>query len=280
MWDLAGYNHLGMPKGPKTLLHYQAACDSAEIHVRVTTADQLRRITTNLFFDKRLHGQRGRCLLRDIIELGLNKGDRLEPSIEVIEVLSIDAMSPPFDLVFWRTANETITKHRNPLFNSSIGCSPGLTLGIGWLHATSLGVLQFFVMHLLHELLHLNVFGFSGTSAVVFDLGVRRLKSELWAWYSGEEKAGRKHNRLTTLVGTMLGSYNDQCFKVHGAESNGLFYFCFYLLDRFGDVLGGDRPVYFQAAAALRKVLVLIKEHPRQFTAPVVEDTFVRNARA
>ena len=80
----------------------------------------------------------------------LNKGDRLEPSLCVMDVASIDARTPPLDLVFWRTTNETITKHRNPIFDDAIATSPAETLGIDWLHSISLGVLQFYVMHLLH----------------------------------------------------------------------------------------------------------------------------------
>lgn len=230
LWDLIGFSHLDMPKTSKTLLHYKAACDVCEILAHVRTHAQLRTITASLFFDKRLHGQRGRCLSRDLPQFMLSKGDRLEPSKSVMDVAAIDALTPPLDLVFWRSANETLTKHRNPIFDDAMATNPAETLGIDWLHAISLGVLQFYVMHLLHELLRGNAFGISGTAAVNFEMGVRRLKSELWAWYSSEEKAGRKHNRLNSLVSSMLGSYNDQCFKVHGAEANGFFFFrlCFW----------------------------------------------------
>ena len=56
LWDLEGFSHLDMPKASKTLLHYKAACNSCEILVHVRTVAQLRKITSNLFFDKCLHG--------------------------------------------------------------------------------------------------------------------------------------------------------------------------------------------------------------------------------
>jgi len=186
--------------------------------------------------------------------------------------MSIDAMEPPVDLTFWRMSNETITRHRNPLFSAMIGTSVHKTLGIDWLHALSLGVINFIVMFIFHEALHRNIFKIANApTAVIFELGVRRLLVELNSWYDDEQTAGRAHNKLTTLVPGMLGSYGDQCLKVHGAECNGLLSFCIHLLRKYRDAFGPEHRDILRAAETVSLAADLIRKHRHTFDL-VAED--------
>lgn len=272
LWDTTGYSRHGMPSGAKHFGHYLAACQACEFLVQVRDQAALDRIKAALFFDRRPGGNRGRCLCQDLPEFGLVKGDRLEPTLAVMDPASIDSRPPPFELLFWRVSAESITKHRNPLFNRYTGVTPERCLAIDWLHALSLGVVGFFVQHVFHELLHRNAFQVNGPASVQYEMGIRRLKAEVCVWYTAESRAGRHHNRLNMLTLGMLGSYTEQCFKLHGAETNGLLHFCFPLLARFGATLGDQLPLYERAAGGLRRILELIKANPRKFSTNIVEE--------
>ena len=110
-----------------------------------------------------------------------------------------------------------------------------------------------------------------GPATVVYEMGVRRLKAELWNWYSAEEKHNRFHTRLTALVPSMLGTYAEQAFKIHGVETNGLLFFCFRLFDKFGHSLGKQLPVFRRAASALRTIVEHIRNKERLWPASLRE---------
>ena len=93
----------------------------------------------------------GRCLLKDGFEpLGLEKGDRLEPHAGMINYSQFDELQLDFpaggtDVLFWRRRNETMVRHRNPIFNTAIGVVTKL-LSIDALHTLNLGVYQNYCM--------------------------------------------------------------------------------------------------------------------------------------
>jgi hypothetical protein len=89
-------------------------------------------------YDKRRDGGQGRALRGPVRALGLLENDRLEPSPLLSNVAKFEGLTPPFEVMFWRSANETIAKHRNPLFSV-----PGVTISsfaIDALHTLHLGV--------------------------------------------------------------------------------------------------------------------------------------------
>eukprot|EP00969_Alexandrium_andersonii_P246987 10915701-Alexandrium_andersonii.AAC.1 len=87
---------------------------------------------------------------RDMLDLGLRKGDRLEPNDDLPDIglyESLDAF--PRTVLFWRPSRETKVRHRNPLFDGPthadvLGISV-LSLAIDTLHTLNLGVYQEFV---------------------------------------------------------------------------------------------------------------------------------------
>ena len=63
-------------------------------------------------------------MLKDIVSLGLEKGDRMEPFESLRDVSLLEsAQRFPLRLVFWRMARETRTRHSNPLLLGARGVS-------------------------------------------------------------------------------------------------------------------------------------------------------------
>ena len=91
----------------------------------------------------------------DIPELRLFKHDRVEPSVHVPDVSKleeiVDAATFPTDglrVTFWRRDAESRTKHRNPIFDPSIGIVLDIVIP-GELHMLNLGPLKVFCFQLV-----------------------------------------------------------------------------------------------------------------------------------
>ena len=118
---LTGLSPLGLPYHVNTDDDYHAACEKCEIKV-IITAERQNLIRPLLFYDKRKQGACGRALRRAVPSLGLQAGDRLEPSHELPDVGAFGMLVLlPLVVTFWRASQETICKHRNPLVDSQLG---------------------------------------------------------------------------------------------------------------------------------------------------------------
>ena len=80
---------------PKTHEQYERECDACEKHVRILDASTQQMVERELFYDRRKSGGHGRCLKRNIACLDLKAGDRLEPSIELMDVGQFEKLTPP-----------------------------------------------------------------------------------------------------------------------------------------------------------------------------------------
>ena len=79
-----------------------------------------------LRYAKRKQGDRGRVLIRDAPALALQAGDRLEPGPTLRDVgpfeQLFDGDQPgPVCITFWRRGDETLARHKNPVFNKETG---------------------------------------------------------------------------------------------------------------------------------------------------------------
>jgi len=74
-----------------------------------------------------------------MLVLGLQPLDRIEPSSSVSDVGDLDTLSVfPVEVTFWRPANETLARHRCPLFDPNLGFEPCVCLTFDLLHALNL----------------------------------------------------------------------------------------------------------------------------------------------
>ena len=240
-WDaFQGLNAFGCPWRSKSLEDYEAACGLCEQH-RTITEDVFPALRGNMFFDKRVQGDRGRCLGTDFAPLRLLKGDRLEPSYRLSTTHDFDSKPRPFDVTFWRTSVEGPVRHRNPLFSKETHLGPE-NMVIDWLHCLSLGVFQYFINWVLHSIVEENSLRVPGTTMAERMQGsVVVVRSMVFEWYSSETRAGRNPTRIQDLTVGMLGT-KDECISLHGSETNDFLIFCVdVLLQRCTTVPGhGD----------------------------------------
>ena len=126
---------------------YHVACTRCEIIVEINEETKTL-ITNRLRYDKRRVGNRGRCLTAPVLALGLLLGDRLEPSAALPDVGDFDALAVPATVTFWRCGEESLARHRNPIFGGPAGISPARNLTIDVLHCLHLGVMNFRLNHI------------------------------------------------------------------------------------------------------------------------------------
>ena len=141
---------------------------------------------------RRKKGIGGRVLSRDISELGLLAGDRLEPSPDLPNVFNFEELDPSslVSVVFWPSSGDPQVKHRNLLFDAAIGVTP-LSLLVDILHALLLGVLKNFAAELIWELVLSGLWiNRSGRQVHEFaDIAVTMVGSDLSTWFWNWHKA-------------------------------------------------------------------------------------------
>ena len=90
-----------MDGGPWTLYdEAQRQEDVERSTLKVVIEDMPTRalVLKGLRFNKSLVG---RGLICDVPSLGLRKGNRLEPSLELMDTFTFEAQTPPFEATFW-----------------------------------------------------------------------------------------------------------------------------------------------------------------------------------
>ena len=239
---------------------YIQACNLCEQKVTINGDDHRAR-KASLFADKRKKGSRGRSLRNDIPHLHLKAGDRLEPGGQVPDVYAFDVASQfPLQAVLRRPSLQTITYHRNPLFNI-----PGVSLEmlmIDSLHAVHLGVANVYCMHVLWELLDANMFSVEGPEEVRLSISVSRLKGELFDYYASLPPHVRK---CITGVGDfqvgMLGSRTSRTLSTKGMETKGLVPWCCRLLVRYGHHIPNKKELLLDAGTHLVKWFDIVQNY-------------------
>ena len=99
--EYRGLSPLSVPWPTASMESYTEACRACE-QVRMLSKAQHARVLAALDYDKRRADARGRALLRDIPEVYLAKGDRLEPSRRLPDVGLFEQLSSfPAEVVFW-----------------------------------------------------------------------------------------------------------------------------------------------------------------------------------
>lgn len=126
----------------------------------------------------------GRGLVRDVVELGLLKGDRLEPGLDVADVAHFELTALPFRCVFWRMQPADRLLHASLLWTI-----PGVSMksiAVDLLHSWHLGGLSDYIGAALWCVVQSGVLTRQFANLPAPDahkLGLMRLKSELWLYY-------------------------------------------------------------------------------------------------
>ena len=129
---------------------YEASCARCEIIVNLNQRTKAL-VFAHLRYDKRSTGSRGRCLTGPAPTLGLLAGDRLEPCFALPNVGALETLAVPTTVTLWRCSEETIARHRNPLFGGIANICPTRKLTIDVLHCLHLGVVKVWCAHAIWQ---------------------------------------------------------------------------------------------------------------------------------
>jgi hypothetical protein len=245
---------------------YFDACRRCEILVRLLEPAHIELIMRYLRYDKRKDGARGRALTHDVLVNGteLKLNDRLEPSETLPDIGAVEHIEDfPCTIIFWRAAQETMTRHRNPIFDREIGVTPARTLTIDVLHAFFLGLLNVWARISIWKLILSGAYGSLGTSYENTRAAVLILRDCLMTFYRRYhvEHASETLTRVADLTEKMLGTSSDQKLKTKGAETWGVALFLIEELDKRRALLGADGDRLFQAGSMLETIVRSWKSH-------------------
>jgi hypothetical protein len=256
---------------------YESACSRCERHVVIGTAAVRDHVASLLFYDKRTAGSRGRALRSDVPGLSLLAGDRLEPSVGCPDVAAFERLPLPATVVFWRPSEETLAKHRNPLFNQFTGINIE-TLTVDTLHCLYLGVLQVHCSRVIWALVEADAWRVRGEGNTTFPARMQesctRLQADVAAWCrrrraSHPQEATTEVQDITPYI--LGGAKEEQKLGLKGGETRTMFLFLHEFLPLHAGKVAKAR--HMQAASrALHRHLELLKEAPRRFSADQEQD--------
>lgn len=276
-YNVAGFSALGSPWQTVRDSDIDAACRRCEIW-KDLTADQYKLVKAALQYDKSKGGGAGRALIKDMPTLGLEKGDRLEPHPGMPDVAQFDdAKVFPYRALFWRRANETRTRHRNPLFDPSVGVGVGVLM-VDKLHTLHLGPAQVWVCHALWAAITSDAFSTGAKGDQLYALSMQHIKNLLWAWYkkARRERPNEQITEVQDLTVAMLGGRPlTQSLKTKAAETKGLVPFTLDLLKtyrhQFAEPTIND---LISAGEALNKYFELLASSPRRVPLNILQEMY------
>ena len=199
---------------------YYVACSRCENLVELRSVADIESVERYLRYDTRQAGSKGRSLTRDVRVNGvqLREGDRLEPSDSLADVGALREIATfPTTIVFWRPSAETLTRHRNPLFDREIGITPKRTLTVDVLHSFFLGVLNTWATKSIWKLILCGAYGNLGTASENLHAAILVLRDALMRWY--KDLTEEDLTRVADLTVKMVGKKDDQKLKTKGAET-------------------------------------------------------------
>ena len=234
MFALQGMSPVRFPFRLSTMEDYEAACARCEVEVVIETRGMQARVASLLHYDKRKGGSRGRALKDHVPELKLCQGDRLEPSAGCEDVGAFEHLDPPFVAVFWRCSLETRAKHRNPIFDRSLGSSVHW-LVVDELHCIFLGVAQSIGGWLIWHLIDSDAWNVGRTGLGAEEttlLSLLRLNGDLQQFLSARRTCDDLE--IATDIGeitlAMIGSKARPSLSLKGGETKTFLRFSQHLL--------------------------------------------------
>jgi hypothetical protein len=262
LFAFAGLSQRELPWRQNLVGDYNLACQRSEILVTVDPVFHAQ-ILGILRYDKRKDGAHGRVVVSDIPALNLRSGDRLEPGRDLWDIADFDTWTIwPLQCVFWRCSNESITRHRNPIFVHEAGLDPALCLVIDILHAIYLGILQVLCRISIWALISAHCFYAPiGTAHEQHLNSIMIFKQKLAFFYDQHDRAHPQDilTRVADFTLAMVGTPDNPCCKTKGAETYGIFKFLLQLLGQFENKMGAAGSRLHEACKAMDKLLLIFK---------------------
>lgn len=239
MFELLGVGPFNCPHYINGESDYFEACSRAEANVEIPSALAHAAICQLLFWDKRDGGNIGLSMRSDLLfwdnaPLGLLAGDRVEPTPELQDVADVFTLSHfPATVTFWRRSFEYIARHRNPLFDESLGITPHRCMTADTLHVIYLGIMLRLCRVILWMTLLSGVLVSASNLEELLSVSVLVLQNQLSAWYKRRHSANPQE-MLTRyhLRESKIGTRSAPTFKAKAAETYGFMLFLLDLLDQ------------------------------------------------
>ena len=271
MFQLLGVGPFNSPHRSNSDIDYFTGCARCERVVQIPNESTHAGICKLLAYDKRDNGSRGLAMTEDFAQCGLRSGDRVEPTSSLPDIgMFFDIRVFPASVVFWRPSEEYISKHRNPLFDQSLGISPCRCMTADILHILYLGIMTRLCRMIVWMLIESSVLATAGTMEEIMQLSVLSLQNQLLAWYKRrhqdrpDEKLTRYHMRLSKI-----GSRADPQFKAKGAETYGCMLFLLdvleHVLQRIPDSQRAER--LLRAGRALEEMVGIWRQGATRLSA-------------
>jgi hypothetical protein len=253
---------------------YDSACERCEIRVLISTPAQQKSVVDVLRYDKRKEGVRGRALTQGLPELGLRLDDRLEPSDPVPDVGLFDECAVPFQATFWRCSEESLTRHRNPLFAAAETGLSVARLCVDTLHCLYLGVMKFWCRITMWKMFACGYYGLLGTADENLIAAVLVMRSNLFDFYKKRraEHPGEELTQVADFTPKMCGSRSDQACKTKGGETWGFTLFLLTEIRTIGPVQLPDHDRLLLAGQSLERIVCIWNEHGWVIPAQALED--------
>ena len=215
-----------LPWGDNDASAYDEACRRCEVYVIIATEGLRDLVASQLYYDKRLYGSRGRALKGAIPALQLQAGDRLEPFSGLPDIAGFEMLPLPATVLFWRPSRETFAKHRNPLFSPELGISVQ-SLRVDTLHTLYLGVFQLHCAAVVHALAAADVWQTARTGCANLperlQTSALHLTHEVHAWVRSQGRGDL--TEIPEIGPRHLGSAARPDCKLKGAQTKTLLLF-------------------------------------------------------
>lgn len=273
-YDLAGFSPLNSVWGELTHDDLDRACRGCEKWRTLSQPDHAR-VRAHLHYDKRAHGASGRALFADLPDLQLMKDDRLEPHPGLWDVGLFDKISKfPCRILFWRKSLETRCRHRNPIWDPTIGVTLE-SLMVDKLHTLHLGPAMAWCCHALWQLILVDAWETGHVGASLHNLSVHYIRSALWNWYKVRKRQMPEKDitEVQNFTLNMLGGKpSSQSLHTKAAETKGLVPFVLDLLKKKRARFTGDlAEILIGAGEAMQQYFDLLDESPRNVPAATLQ---------
>jgi hypothetical protein len=226
---------------------YEDACLRCEHRVRIVDEATRQGVIRVLRPDKREHGSHGLALVTALPTLGLEANDRLEPSDELPDVCALETATLPCTVVFWRRSDDSLARHRNPLFCPELGLTPNQCLTTDTLHAMYFGPMKSWCTAALWFIVLSGFYGVIGTVAENTAAALLAMRHDLMQWYKASAVEFPNLTRLSDLTPKMVGTRTQRKCKTKAAETWGLMLFLLSVFEQSLPFFGDDGAKYLAA---------------------------------
>ena len=212
---------------------YDRACSRCELWVNLESEEDRSDIVSKLHYDRRQTGSHGRALTDPVEKFDLKAHDKLEPCDSLPDVSTLDTVSLPVRIVFWRSSYQSACTHRCPLFSSELGTSPTQTICLDLMHTLYLGPMLFWCKFVFWEILLAPIWGTTQpTEMEKIEVSLLIAKNSLRKFYESHDRANpnNKITRISNISTNMVGKKDHRQLKLKAMETHGFTKWLVHLL--------------------------------------------------